>query len=494
MGDAERSSYFPPLPALGPPPEREVMLPPPSSPDLAAQRLPSAPPPAAASPEAASPDAVLPIAPEPTLVAPTGPNVSPALGTLRPSASPSRTSLDAGRGSISPSRLSLGPSRTSLSPRRRSLFDLSHNPSTARPTVSILPPLPFARGASWSSFGLVGLLGIIVVFLVVRWTGALEGMARPAVGKNVTAAARMDEMPWFPVPTRTRAAKPAAEVEQKEDEGARADAHLRRTGRSSLSRGVFFLPPTFASADGGFDLVLFFHGNTDLAEEGMILSGINAAVVIFNFGNGSNAYEERFHDPSRFTDTLLRVHDELRSRGLEKPHVNRIALVSWSAGYGATQGILQQPKLADLVDAIVVLDGMHAGFIGDGPEIAPGSLAPFVSFAERAKKNEKLFVLTHSNVEPVGYASVARSADYLLKLVDVPREKVEGETFLPAYASLSGVLPQDELVTLKQRSQAHSGSLIIKGYGGNQANHHIMHLVQFPDTAMGPLVERWMKK
>lgn len=388
-------------------------------------------------------------------------------------------------------RLSRGASL--LPALRRSLFDLQDDPTTARPTLSILPPLPIARSASWTSFALVGLLGLVATFLVVSWSGAVQRMFRGDIGSHAAASGpELEELPWFPVLKRT--ARAAEEADSPNvDDPSRADAKLTRSGRSTLSHGVFFLPPTFASADGEYDLVLFFHGNTDLVEDGMILSGINAAVVVFNFGNGSGAYYDPMQGPARFHDILVRAQDEMSSRGLSNAKLRRTALVSWSAGYGAVQAIISNPKYADVVDSIVMLDGMHAKYIGDGPQIHPASLGAFTRFAERAIEGEKLFVLTHSNIEPMGYASVARSADMLLSLVNVERKKVSGETFIPAYVSLKGVLPADQIVALQPRTEARSGSLIIKGYGGNQANHHVSHLIQFPDIALGHLVERWTK-
>ncbi|MBK6514024.1 MAG: hypothetical protein IPG04_07860 [Polyangiaceae bacterium] len=365
------------------------------------------------------------------------------------------------------------------------------DPSRTRPSLSILPPLPMSRGSSWASAGLLVLFAVVAVFVVVRLRAAPERLSRPSddLSTGVGAIGRGDTLPWFPVKAG-RAAATSDEVPAADE--SRADARLKRAGRSHLARGVFFLPPTFSSPDGEYDLVLFFHGNTDLVEEGLVLSGINAAAVIFNLGNGSGVYDEKLHDPSKLPDLLARAQAVLSDRGLRDPKLRRLAIVSWSAGYGATQAILSQPKLAERVDSVVILDGMHAGFLGDGPELAPSSLDPFIAFAERAKKGEKLFVLTHSNIEPVGYASVARSADHLLSAVGVSRVPEAGETFIPAYVSLDGVLPRDQIVALEPRTAARAGSLIVKGYGGNQANHHVAHLIQMPDIALGHLVARWL--
>lgn len=431
------------------------------------------------------PVALAPLPPLPPL---TPPSVPPPYAEGS-SARGSGASVAPGRPSATRlSRASLATRSGSIPPRRRSLPG-GLDPSRSRPSLSILPPLPMSRGSSWASGALLAAFAIALVLVGLRLRQAPERVGRPSNLSTTMAAAVGAEIPWLPVP----GARPtAAPTEAPVAEETRADYRLRRAGRSHLARGVFFLPPTFSSPDGAYDLVLFFHGNTDLVEEGLTLSGINAAAVIFNLGTGSGVYDEKLHDPSKLPDLTARVQATLLERGLKSPKLRRLALVSWSAGYGAIQAVLSQPKLADQVDSVVILDGMHAGFLGEGPELAPTSLDPFIAFAQRAKQGEKLFVLTHSNIEPIGYASVARSADQLLSVVGVERQKVQGETFIPAYVSLDGVLPKDQIVALEPRTLARSGSLIVKGYGGNQANHHVAHLIQMPDIALGHLIERWL--
>lgn len=373
----------------------------------------------------------------------------------------------------------------------------SGEPPTVRPTVSWLPPVPIARTSSWTPIALMALLGLAATFFVLKWTGQFDAtMARVRAAASASEEADRDlaRIPMPPEETEPVAASAQPEVSDEEAFWLRADDALRRWGKSNVLRGIMVLPPTFVSEDGNFDLVIHFHGNTDLVAEGMALSKLNAAVVIFNLGDGSSVYEKRFSDPFRFDDTLKHVKADLQERGLLAPKLRRVALTSWSAGYGAIQGLLSQPKVADRVDAILMFDGMHAAYLGEGPEIAPTSLAPFVAFAERATKGEKLFVLTHSDVEPIGYPGVAASADFLLGQLHVDRKPASGPTTFPGYASLEGIWPKGEMVSLEKESEAHAGNLHVFGFKGNQKGHHIAHLVQFPNTAMPLLTERWKKK
>lgn len=364
--------------------------------------------------------------------------------------------------------------------------------ASVRPTVSLAPP-PLTRRRSWSLAILGAIAVIAAIVVVVRIVGASDRSSLHTA--HAAAALGPAEEPTAhdaaAVPTVV-AARPEPAATQA-PEAPRADAKLRKTGRGHINRGVFLLPPAFASADGSYDLLIHFHGNTDFVEEGLDLSGVNAAVLIFNYGIGSHAYEGRFADPKRFGDLMASVDAELADRGLVGPKRRRVALTAWSAGYGAIMGILAQPKLADQVDAIILLDGMHANYIGEGPQILPNSIEPFLLFAERAKSGEKLFVLTHSNVDTVGYATVAASAQLLLDTVKVERKEVGGSTTVPGYKTLRGIVPRDEEVTLVPKTVAHEGGLWVKGYRGNQPGHHMAHLVQFPTIAMPLLIERWQK-
>jgi hypothetical protein len=139
-------------------------------------------------------------------------------------------------------------------------------------------------------------------------------------------------------------------------------------------------------------------------------------------------------------------------------------------------GILEQPGSSDRIDAVLLLDAMHTGLMPDGVTLNPAGLAPFEEFAQRAMTGNKLFVLTHSNIEPIGYAGVAQSANLMLQRLGVERTKVSGETHLPPI-DLMGIVPRKDVLTLKPRTLAASGSLFVKGYGGNEPAEHMPHLV-----------------
>ena len=289
------------------------------------------------------------------------------------------------------------------------------------------------------------------------------------------------------------AAEPAPAAANATRSGSdRADASLARKGRSPLAGGLLTLPPAFASADGGYDLVIHFHGNTDLVEESFARIPLNAVVVIMNLGTGSGPYEDRFANPLALPEVLGRVQATMEKRGLRNPVLHRVALTAWSAGYGAVLRILEQPTLAEQIDAVVLLDGIHCGYRPYSTALQLDRIAPFERFARAAIDHGKLFSITHSEITPIGkYAGTRETTDALLQLVGVPRIP-GGETPPPVtLTSIEGVIARKSLRPLLPRSEAHAGGLHVRGYVGDQPEHHTMHLIEMSVTALPDLEQHW---
>lgn len=272
----------------------------------------------------------------------------------------------------------------------------------------------------------------------------------------------------------------------------RADAALVRKGRSPLAGGLLVLPPAFASADGRYDLVIHFHGNTDLVEESYARVPLNAVVVIMNLGNGSGPYEDRFANPLSLPEVLGRVQTTMEKRGLRTPALNRLGLTAWSAGYGAVLRVLEQPALAAQVDAVVLLDGIHCGYKPKSTTLQLDRLAPFERFAREAIDHGKLFSITHSEITPIGnYAGTRETTDALLQFVGVTRTPGGKAPAPVALASIDGVIAKKSIRPLLPRSETHAGGLHVRGYVGDQPEHHSMHLIEMSETALPDLIQHW---
>jgi hypothetical protein len=271
-----------------------------------------------------------------------------------------------------------------------------------------------------------------------------------------------------------------------------ADAALVRERRSPVSGGLLTLPPSFHSQDGAYDLVIHFHGNTDLVEESFAIAGVNAVVVIMNLGIGSGPYEDRFGNPGALPEMLERTQTTMEKRGLLHPHLRRLALSGWSAGYGAVLKVLEQPALAAKVDAVLLLDGIHVGYQPESSDLIMARLLPFTRFAREAVEGRKLFSITHTDITPVGhYAGTRETTDALLREVGVERTPGGVMPQMPYLRSIDGVIAKKKLIPMEPETTASRGGLHVRGYTGDQPDHHIAHLVHMAVTVLPELVEWW---
>jgi hypothetical protein len=344
---------------------------------------------------------------------------------------------------------------------------------------------PLRAALLTACFGLAA--GLVFLFWPALGTSS-DGQLFPARLRLAAAASLAANTHVLPLPKPVAAPAPALIPA-----GPRADGMLARKGRSPIAGALLTIPPAFASADGAYDLVIHFHGNTNLVEESFAASGLNAVVMILNLGVGSGAYEDRFANAMPLTEMLERARTTLERRGLRGARLRRLGLSAWSAGYGAILRILEQPALAEKVDAVVLFDGIHCGYAAPGSHtLLIERIAPFLRFAEHAAKGNRLFSITHSNIIPSGdYAGTRETTDALLRDVGAPRTTFAAEPPLPHLAAMQGVMPRRLIVPLQPLTEAHLGDLTVRGYSGERAEQHIMHLVQMSKTALPDLVRRW---
>ncbi len=372
---------------------------------------------------------------------------------------------------------SLGGSRPSRAERiRNSLSQLRES------VLSRLPPLPksiAAMSAPIAVFSLVGLFAIsVVVWLAL--TGRLPDVAARFSRADTPKTAELAPPPL----------KDLVELDEEELTGPSATP-----GRTNVGRGVLSIPRTFtAMKDGQFDLVIHFHGNTELAVQSYEVALLDSVVLVLNLGNGSGAYEERFGNPAALTTILERVPAILEKRGLKNARIRRLALVGWSAGYGAIIRSLEHQPHAERTDAVILLDGLHSSYREGTHDVEPASLLSVEAFARRAMNGEKLLVITHSRIQPMGYLGVQETVDFLLGRLDLKRTEVSWKTEIPALEAAKGVLPKDELRPLELVSEVRSGSFVVRGFKGDQPAHHISHLMQMSQIALPELAKRWQSE
>ncbi len=259
--------------------------------------------------------------------------------------------------------------------------------------------------------------------------------------------------------------------------------------------GVLFMPSTFEPRDGGFDLVLFFHGNPDIVEEAVPRAGINALIHVTNLGTGSAPYQSRFIVPDSLLALIAYIERETPKLGLPPGlTARRVALASWSAGYGALHSFMLDPDHLERVDAMLVLDGIHGGFRPNTERgVDPSTIAPFLAFADKAVKGERLMAITHSAIPTALYTSSTEAADALLRALDVERKEVE-ESRSPRPVKFKAAVqafPITKRRWLRARTEAHKGELHVFGYAGDTKEDHIAHLAQMSVTVLPLLAARW---
>lgn len=225
---------------------------------------------------------------------------------------------------------------------------------------------------------------------------------------------------------------------------------------------------------GAFDVVVHFHGHEAVRKE-WVKATSSVVLVGVDLGLGSGPYAEAFAEPNAFTELLASV-ERVVTREVGAPsRIRHVGLSSWSAGYGAVGAILAQSRDAARVDAVALLDGLHSGYAGRS--LNPQQLGPFVSFARRAARSERLLFVSHSSIIPPGYSSTTETAGYLIAAV--------GGKPRPGKPRAGDPLGLDLI------SWFSKGGFHVRGYAGNDTLDHCAQIGLTRDFVRLHLARRW---
>jgi hypothetical protein len=244
----------------------------------------------------------------------------------------------------------------------------------------------------------------------------------------------------------------------------------------NVSTGQALMPHSGGlTKSGGFDLIVHFHGHEAIRKE-FVKSAKGIVLVGIDLGIGSGAYQQGFSSPATFTNLLASVEAAMQKHsGNPNAHVRKLALSSWSAGYGATDQILRQPA-GKKVDAVILLDSLHAGYADDQSKaLKPGQLDPFIAFAKRAAKKETFMFQSHSSIIPPGYASTTEVAEFVVG-------QLGGK---PKRTSRKDVLGLDMI------DRFDKGNYHMRGYTGDDKPDHCAHIGLMTDLVRVHLNSRW---
>jgi hypothetical protein len=270
-------------------------------------------------------------------------------------------------------------------------------------------------------------------------------------------------------------------------------------GYVTIDGGLLFAPRTFVDDDGRYDLIVHFHGGGEIVRQSVEHAGISALVAVINLGIGSAAYQEPFKDPGRFDALLAEVAAGAARKGVRLPQLRRLALTSWSAGYGAIESILEHRQAPhaerDPLDAIILLDSVHCGYVDHDPRrLNERSILPFIRAARAAAQGQLMMSVTHSEVETIGFASTSRSAALLLEAVGAPAASVALSP-MPAHLTLPATAKSiGQRARMVPVSDTRVGLLRVQGFKGDGRAHHAAHLTQMAVVALPDLARRWAAK
>jgi hypothetical protein len=224
--------------------------------------------------------------------------------------------------------------------------------------------------------------------------------------------------------------------------------------------------------DGGFDLLVHFHGHEALRKEFVPVGG-GVVLVGIDLGVGSAVYANAFDEPQVFEDLLESVRKAVaRHHGRDRAYIRRLAVSSWSAGYGAIGQILRQPVVKK-IDAVVLLDSLYGGYSEGTLETEP--LAPFVAFARSASSGRRFMYQTHSRIQTQGYASTREVSEYVVGRIG---------------GRLRAATRQDRL-GLELTERFDQGGYHVRGYQGDDKPEHCGHLGIIRDVVKVHLTRRW---
>lgn len=245
---------------------------------------------------------------------------------------------------------------------------------------------------------------------------------------------------------------------------------------SGMSMGQVLLPHQGGiSKNGQFDVVIHFHGHEPIRKE-FVKTAKGVVLVGIDLGIGSGAYQAPFSSPATFTNLLTSIENAVaRHAGRPSAKIRKLALSSWSAGYGAIEQILRQPA-GKKVDALILLDSVHAGYTDEQAHtLKTDQLTPFVDFARRAAKKQTFMFLSHSSIIPPGYASTTEVAEHVTKQLGGKLKKAN----------------KQDVLGLDMIDRFDKGNFHVRGYTGDDKPDHCAHIGLMAGVVKNHLEPRW---
>jgi hypothetical protein len=260
----------------------------------------------------------------------------------------------------------------------------------------------------------------------------------------------------------TDSTRPHKRIEQKEYQGVTFEI-----------AGLFPKPlqafiPQKSLKKKKLDLLVHFHGAAYVTQDAATRYRGDIVAVTLNVGSGSKVYNDAFADTSRFMALIDSVLAGAARQVGHSVRLNRVILSGFSAGYGAIRRIIMTSANYARVDAVLLLDGIHASYVPERRVLAQGGridstgLTPYLMLARDAlsSSSRKRFLITHSEIFPGTFVSTTEATDYLINQLGLKRRPVLREGPLG----------------MQQLSATRKGRFAVWGFAGNTAPDHVDHV------------------
>jgi hypothetical protein len=240
---------------------------------------------------------------------------------------------------------------------------------------------------------------------------------------------------------------------------------ITATGRTfTLSDAAWkvFIPNTYYQRPGSVaDVIVHFHGDPQTYWNNAKWANLNTIIVTVNYSGLSSAYSTPFSNSALFQSVIDQALTKVRAESDIPDNLqwDKIAVSSFSAGYGAVREILKSSIYRNEIDALLTADSLYATTAGDGTPL-DSQMVDYKTFAGLAKNGSKTFLFSHSQVLTFTYENTAETGDELMQYLGIS----------PTAHAANG------LGTLNYYRRAQTGNFRLWGAAGATGDDHLEHL------------------
>lgn len=230
---------------------------------------------------------------------------------------------------------------------------------------------------------------------------------------------------------------------------------------------TLYIPHGYKFGKQGFDLLIHFHTQDWLINQEFQKAGRKAIVAVINFPGLSDLYRIPFQtDTTLFQQVLDQIKNLIGNHySKTKPRIHRLALSSFSAGYGAIREIIKQPAYYNQINDVLLVDSFYAGVVDTtSRDLEIEDVEPFAPMVRDAIKGKKTFVSTYCSLLPDTYAGTPETNRYLIAIASLSDKSYPKTT--PFYNS-------DSTTSGKLLLQYDKGNFHVRGYTGITGVSHM---------------------